>query len=252
MNNVSGSSPMAEAAPALAEAQTEQLEPALDEDESHEQALQALKIKQRANLEWIRDELIENGRKVEHWIWLVLPSDLKPGNELLVGANTTMGRLEQDVRAKIINNLEATILEGKTTLAVAKETLETVQTDLKIATPKLQKILDNLRDGTNQLDVRLNNLEAQVDKVVVEVVDLLQEGNKLVTDLRPETLESLKGLRRSVWEMEMALKKIRANPAVVLWGDDEKILSTWPTDPAKRRRSGRAAPYEQRDEDEKK
>ena len=56
---------MAEAAPARPEAPTEQLEPALDEDESHEQALQALKIKQRANLAWIRDELIEHGRKVQ-------------------------------------------------------------------------------------------------------------------------------------------------------------------------------------------
>ncbi len=82
--------------------------------------------------------------------------------------------------------------------------------------------------------------------------DLLTSGNELITDGRKDFLETLSSLRRSMWEAEVAMRKIRANPGVVLWGDDEKLLSAWPTDPSSLRRAGRAPPYQQRDENDKK
>ena len=48
----------------------------------------------------------------------------------------------------------------------------------------------------------------------------------------------------------MALRKIRANPAVLLFGDDETDLEARDLDLTEIRLRGRARPYEQRDERE--
>jgi hypothetical protein len=55
-------------------------------------------------------------------------------------------------------------------------------------------------------------------------------------------------LLNSAWELEMALRKVRANPAVVLFGDDEERLEAERRDDSGLRSRGRARPYEQRDE----
>jgi hypothetical protein len=70
----------------------------------------------------------------------------------------------------------------------------------------------------------------------------------MIAENRPDLSESLQALRRTMWELEMGIRKVRANPALLIWGDDEKLLGTWPADESGLRRSGRAAPYEQRDE----
>ena len=60
--------------------------------------------------------------------------------------------------------------------------------------------------------------------------------------------EIVRRLRRASWEAEMALRKVRANPAIVIYGDDEANLEAGPTDASALRRTGKAAPYRQRDE----
>ena len=55
-------------------------------------------------------------------------------------------------------------------------------------------------------------------------------------------------MRRSMWEMEMAMRKIRANPAYLLFGDSEPLYDMPPSDSSDLMRSGRVRPYKQRDE----
>jgi hypothetical protein len=94
-------------------------------------------------------------------------------------------------------------------------------------------------------------LQAQLSEVLAEADKLLEEGNGFIVEMKPDFLESLSSLRRTMWESEVTMRKVRANPAVLLWGDDEKLLSAWPTDPSDKRRAGRAPPYSQRNENDK-
>lgn len=177
---------------------------------------------------------------------------LRPTNTLLVNANNILSELQTDLRTMVLQKVSRLLDQGQATLEVAQSTLETVQQSVNRMTPNLEATLANLEKGTRDLDVRLDKIQGQVDQVVAELMNVLRSTNGLLADVRPETLESLQSLRRLMWEAELAMRKIRADPSVVLFGDDEKVLSTWPTDPAGRRRTGRAAPYRQRDENEDK
>lgn len=175
---------------------------------------------------------------------------LRPTNRLIVDANGMLGRLESELRAKIFDKVGPLLDKGQQTLDVAMDTMNTVKREIEVASPKLQRVLANLEEGTKDLDQRLDALQKQVELVTSEAVTLLGNTNGVVADLRPELMESMQSLRRLMWEAELAMRKIRANPSVVLFGDDEKVLSTWPTDPAARRRTGRAPPYQQRSEND--
>ena len=58
----------------------------------------------------------------------------------------------------------------------------------------------------------------------------------------------MRRLQRALWQGELALRKIRANPGVLFWGDDETDLEARDFDMTDLRLRGRARPYEQRDE----
>ena len=73
-------------------------------------------------------------------------------------------------------------------------------------------------------------------------------GRNVLVENRPEVAETMRRLRRTMWEAEMAMRKIRANPAFLLFGDDEQLLDSNPYDESELRRTGRARPYNQRDE----
>lgn len=177
---------------------------------------------------------------------------VQPANLLLVNANNTLQTLERDLKTMVLEKLSTLLDEGQATVEVAKGALEDARGAIARMTPPLERALKNLEEGTNDLDGRLNRMEAHVDNLVGELMTLLRQTNGMVAELRPETLETMESLRRAVWELELAFRKVRADPSLLIFGDDEKILHTWPSDPSGRRRTGRAAPYQQRDENEKK
>ena len=107
--------------------------------------------------------------------------------------------------------------------------------------PKVQAILDDLAKTTKELDGHL--------------AEIVENGNKLLATLqgtisenRADIRETARRMRQAMWQAEMALRKIRSNPAVLLVGDNEKDLEARPTDQTKSRIEGRARPYDQRDE----
>ena len=81
-----------------------------------------------------------------------------------------------------------------------------------------------------------------------ELGGALRGARGLISDNRAEVAEATRRLRRTMWQAEMALRKIRANPAYLLFGDAEPDLEAGPVDHSALWRSGRARPYEQRDE----
>ena len=177
---------------------------------------------------------------------------VQPAGALLRNANDLVSSLQGDLKRVLTTHVESLVQEAQGLIANANGVLSTVRSTVNEITPKLSSALGNLEEGTRGLDQRLNTLQEQLSGVLAEADSLLTEGNNLVVEMKPDFLESLSSLRRTMWEAEVMMRKLRANPAVVLWGDDEKLLSAWPTDPSEQRRAGRAPPYRQRDENEKK
>ncbi|HYC78392.1 MAG TPA: hypothetical protein VEI02_12265, partial [Planctomycetota bacterium] len=139
-------------------------------------------------------------------------------------------------------------------MASATGALERLRKFMDDADPNAQRLLRNLADGTADLRARLDVFEA----MAAEARKLLSGAQPLVADLAGMTAENranfaemVRTFRNTAWELELAMRKIRANPAVLLFGDDEQDLSAEPRDASGLRRSGRARPYGQRDESER-
>ena len=78
---------------------------------------------------------------------------------------------------------------------------------------------------------------------------LLDDADHLATLRQSELAVIMESFRNTAWEIELAARKVRANPAVLIFGDDEKKrLEADPRDDSGLRKSGRVKPYEKRDE----
>lgn len=107
--------------------------------------------------------------------------------------------------------------------------------------PRLDQILTDVAEITGRLDQDLEKIQSDLDRLIATAETTLDDSSTEVT-------EALRRLQRALWQGEMALRKIRANPAVLLFGDDETDLEARDADQTQMRLEGRARPYEQRDE----
>jgi ABC-type transporter Mla subunit MlaD len=107
--------------------------------------------------------------------------------------------------------------------------------------PRADQLLDEARGGARDFRAAL----ADVQKDLGAVLDQLQ-GTLL--DNRPELAESVRRLRSTLWQAEMAVRQIRANPSVLLFGGNAPDLEARDLDESGTRATGRARIYQQRDE----
>jgi ABC-type transporter Mla subunit MlaD len=166
---------------------------------------------------------------------------LDPLHGLLTNADGTISRLREEIVEKIVAEATRTLAQGTEALAAAQRAMSGAETVVTEGGPKAVAVLANLEATTSGLDARLDTLEKRLDAVLARADGLLAEG-------RPEVAELLQSLRRASWEVEMLARKVRSNPALVLFGDDEEDQGATPYDLSGLRRTGRAKPYSQRDE----
>ncbi len=107
--------------------------------------------------------------------------------------------------------------------------------------PKAEQVLDDTKSGVQEFRTAL----AAVQRDLGEVLDQL-EGTLL--DVRPDLAESTRRLRSSLWQAELALRKIRLDPSVLLFGSGEQDLEARDPGAGGLLPTGRARPYLQRDE----
>ncbi|MEM7352823.1 MAG: MlaD family protein [Acidobacteriota bacterium] len=138
-----------------------------------------------------------------------------------------------------IHNLDAAIADGRT----VAQRLDTLLDPTK--DPRLDRLLTDVSAATH--DLRQN-----LDQIAGDLRDLLRDADHMVGSTEAELAEASRRLQRALWQGEMALRKIRANPAVLLFGDDETDLEARDIDLTEIRLRGRARPYEQRDERDEK
>jgi ABC-type transporter Mla subunit MlaD len=112
---------------------------------------------------------------------------------------------------------------------------------LESSMPKAEQALDEAKAGAAEFRTALAAARADLARVLDQL-----EG--AVLDLRPEVAESARRLRSSLWQAELALRKIRLDPSVLLFGSDEQDLEARDPGAAGLGPTGRARPYRQRDE----
>jgi ABC-type transporter Mla subunit MlaD len=115
--------------------------------------------------------------------------------------------------------------------------------------PRLGALLEDLATTTRDLKGRIDGLDRRLQKVLDDAGGMVREAGGVLSDSRPGLAELVRRLRRASAQAELALRKIRANPAVLFFGDDESALETEDFDATWLRASGRAPPYTTRDEE---
>lgn len=136
---------------------------------------------------------------------------------------------------RTIHNLDDAVVEGRSVASRLDALLEGEED------PRLDDLLTEARSATGELRDNLNAVSSDLRQ-------LLQNSDRLVGQAETELAEASRRLRRTLWQGEMALRKIRANPSLVFFGDDETDLEARDLDLTEIRMRGRARPYEQRDE----
>ena len=127
--------------------------------------------------------------------------------------------------------------------------------------PRIKSLLANTDDMLEENRPRIRTLleelsstvhvaEEKIALVTDDAERLLALTSNILDENRAEITETIRRMRRSMWEAEMTLRKIRSNPSYLLFGDDEKLLNQAPYDSTWIRRSGRAQPFKQRDEND--
>jgi ABC-type transporter Mla subunit MlaD len=107
--------------------------------------------------------------------------------------------------------------------------------------PRADHLLDEANGGAQEFRAALAAVQKDLGAVFGQLQGTLLEN-------RPELAESVQRLRSVLWQAEMALRKIRANPAVLLFGSAEQDLEAREFDESGARATGRARIFQQRDE----
>ncbi len=146
--------------------------------------------------------------------------------------------LSEDNTARLtaaIQELEKTA-QGSSELIAALNRLLDREKD-----PRLHQIVDDVSQATQGLDGRLRGLQ-------IEMQELVSDLRAVVGENRGSIAESTSRLKRALWHAELALRKIRANPAVLLFGAEEDAFEAEVVDETRLRAGARARPYGQREE----
>ena len=166
---------------------------------------------------------------------------LGPLHEILVGARDAVAAARAHLVEQTLPRADSLLEEGSAALR-----------DVRGEAARLGEAVGRLAPRADAalaaLERALRAAEEQVQSVGGEARGLLGAGRGLVQENRAEVAESLRRLRRTMWEAELLVRKLRANPSYLLFGDDEIDYRVEPRDASGLLRSGRAAPFGQRDE----
>ena len=141
----------------------------------------------------------------------------------------TMDRVDGllDDSKPLIANLDGGVTDARQLMA----TLE----------PKISATLD-------QATLALQEMREAIDALEAEAVPLVASLRGTAQDARPAIADMLRRMRRMMWDAEVLVRKIRANPGVLLWGDSEPLYDPGDRDATDPRAASRVGPLGQRDE----
>lgn len=173
---------------------------------------------------------------------------LDPARNLIRNLDESVDQLRNRILDVTMAKVDAALDEGRKVIASAQSALDKADGMLAEGGPKVQGILDDLKTNTAALQGRLDALQKEITDLLVGAQGTVGDLRSMLAENRPELAETLQAARRIMWEAELLVRKVKSNPAVLIWGDDEPVLDVAPLDEDALRRSGRARPFGQRQE----
>ena len=180
----------------------------------------------------------------ERQIFLVLA----PARKLLEDADTQLNALSKRLLEKTLTDAEALLADARRAIDSANEAMMGARDILDENRPVVAKTLENLAQATDDLQGRIDRIEGYVRNTLGGADGVLAQLDGMLRENRAGLADIVRKAQQTMWDMQMAVRKIRANPAYVLFGDDEKLMEAREMDEAGVRLSGRAKAYGQRDE----
>jgi len=171
-----------------------------------------------------------------------------PANQLLGSAQESLSLIQGQLETEMFPRLRSLLDGGMDALKDTRTAIQRVDGLVEVNAPHVNKIMMELATAMDGLVHRLDRTEAMVQELGAEMKRLLSSSNHTISENRAEIAEMLRSFRRMAWEFEIFSRKLRSNPGVLIWGDDEVPLEALPTDQERHRRAGRAAPFDQREE----
>lgn len=205
-------------------------------------------------------------------IFDVIPAIAEQVSELTEELQAQLGSLEENAIGGMISSAtsaarsiegagkEAQALAARFNEMFAKSDPNSLDKQLM---SKLDQAIKILNDRTGDLQVRslkfLDGVDEKLAQVLTELQlerrskelgEVLSNTSMLVAGLRHDTLTAVARLSQAAWQLNVAAAKIRANPNVIIFGDDEEIVEPAPAEASGLRRTGRFGPFGQRSEDD--
>jgi ABC-type transporter Mla subunit MlaD len=169
-------------------------------------------------------------------------SPVRHFNKLMDDTNASVTDLKNRLTSEILPPIRSAITEGEAALKAARKTLEDASALVTENRPNLKDLLANLKEESGRLEKRLDDIQKRL-------ATFLDSADQFVSLQQSDLAVIVETLRNTAWEIEQAARKIRANPSVVIFGDDEtNRIEAEPRDDSGLRKSGRVKPYEKRDE----
>lgn len=169
-------------------------------------------------------------------------SPVRHFNRLMDDTNASVTDLKRRLTDEVLTPVRRAVEDGEAMLKAAKKTMEDASALVNENRPNLKDFLANLKDESGRLQKRIDDVKLKLER-------FLDSADQLASLQQSDVAVIMETLRNTAWEIEEAARKIRANPAVVIFGDDEtNRLQVDPRDDSGLRKSGRVKPYEKRDE----
>lgn len=159
----------------------------------------------------------------------------------------------------LLSGLNEQIQKFGTVASKSQEVLGEVQETVKSAREPLAKTLrdaDELsvhltKDAdvmTEKIAKTLDEVTARLSKSAENLDQLLRDSDGLILQNNKNLFETIRGLRDTTHHLELAAKRIRANPSVVLFGTPETPEELRKADETDLRLKGRARRYDKEDQ----
>ena len=143
------------------------------------------------------------------------------------------GERSQEVLGEVHDTIKSLREPLNRTLKNTEELTSRLAKDADTITDRLVKTID-------ELTARLNKSLDSLDQVLLDTDGLIVQNNK-------NLFETIRGMRDMTHHLELAAKRIRANPSLVLFGSPETPEELRQADETELRLKGRARRYDKED-----
>lgn len=169
---------------------------------------------------------------------------------LLTDSRTLLANLNEQVTKLGATATKAGDDTGKT-LAELQDTIKQVREPLAKTVKDSDELVLRLTKDTDQMTDKvvksLDELTARLARTSDSLDQLLKDSDQLVVQNNANFYETLRGLRDTTHHLELAAKRIRANPSLLLFGGAESPEELKRADDTELRLKGRARRYDKED-----